>query len=668
MKRRCLIRLLCGLLCLAALLSVFAACDTNAPAQTTDDTTVAQGSSGDPLQTTTVNTGYVTVQTDPPATDPVEPADPYNPSEGAPAVELDWTLLNDRIYSSEEKPPVGTAFFLDPAEAYEQQLWYMPQIIVYARECAKRRPEAAADYEALAAEAEKLRRPEQPDPAPVSPDLSDEFVFSRLIRILNAWSSSKYFDVMGYEYLGGDEWLMIPLRRDGNEYALNESIVPLMIEAYKIKLLTPRIQNLSDGVKNEGYIDRFLTEEELAALHFVSAPTLTETVYEEYGLRSFTLGGLGLFSTAVISTSERGVSTTPLADGEEIFIPAAFLGRLTVTITNKYGFSGSVDVPVRDNSPLLDTPVAFKSERLEKAVRTHIGKPEGSLTKADLTGIATILIECDQIHLNAAMSIPRRSNFSAQEPINNLHDFLWFDSLTQLLVSSNDVASLDGAEPLLKNILMEGLSLPYNRISELPVIQTCLCRSLDLSGNQIADVSPLKDLAVHTLALADNLIEDGEPFAGARFASLDLSGNPMTRFALSVDKLHEMANQGSDIYLDLSSTRLTAIEGLGVGKNADSFRFRSLDISHTEICEETISLVNGIGELTANQCGVKSLDFLKAWSDIGRDQLTALSLEYCGLTLGAVEAELLRRCPNLTSLDLDGNTLLPEFDHPLVTK
>ena len=136
------------------------------------------------------------------------------------------------------------------------------------------------------------------------------------------------------------------------------------------------------------------------------------------------------------------------------------------------------------------------------------------------------------------MSIPRRSNFSAQEPINNLHDFLWFDSLTQLLVSSNDVASLDGAEPLLKNILMEGLSLPYNRISELPVIQTCLCRSLDLSGNQIADVSPLKDLAVHTLALADNLIEDGEPFAGARFASLDLSGNPMTRFALSLSLIH----------------------------------------------------------------------------------------------------------------------------------
>ena len=147
---------------------------------------------------------------------------------------------------------------------------------------------------------------------------------------------------------------------------------------------------------------------------------------------------------------------------------------------------------------------------------------------------------------------------------------------------------------------------------------------------------------------------------------LYVASNPLTALRL----------RGMGNYIDCSFTKLSALD-YGTKKdyidpdNPDGANppcLFEINASYTGVTSDELSYYGGCSRIFADGSAVDSLEFLKKWNDQEREALTLLSLQNCGLTLGAVEAELLRRCPNLINLNLDGNTLLPEFEHPLVTK
>ncbi len=216
-----------------------------------------------------------------------------------------------------------------------------------------------------------------------------------------------------------------------------------------------------------------------------------------------------------------------------------------------------------------NSPVVFEDDVFERLVRAALGKPEGSVTAAELSAVTALTILGDT--MSFALDIPAVYEAGAFGTMRSLGDLRHFTNLTSLYVQdqpTQDIASVaqltkltylgvnhcevESIAPLENLAALESLYLHDNRVSDLsplsglPLLRLGLSRNaiedvsplagmenlsrLWLNGNRVQDVSPLANLsALEALYLSDNAIGDVTPLVGLnRLTALALDGNPVT--------------------------------------------------------------------------------------------------------------------------------------------
>ncbi len=666
-------RTICFLLSVFLLFAAFAGCTTNAPLTTTDN------GSGVSAVSTGYQPGATTVATVPP-----EEPDVFDPTEGAPEFKRDPAMIElmQQFQDQIDEFEIGHTVIYGDAEqlyteGYTYTLWYMPQLAAYAAACAERFSDASESLRAAADAARALAGPAQPMPV-VPAGLSDAELLSRLKSVLSAWYATPYFfsyggTVQEYTDENGSPYKLVDgiSCSRGGDFPVAEGMLNVILNIYQaLRLLYPY-----DNYKQfqAGHLERFLTEEELAGYREFGDCTLIETT-DSYGLRRFSLESMPPNGRLEFKLTEKPIENlsdfyaiNTLSDGV-FWLPCAYQGYITYRVINSYGEPGELfSLAVAAAPSLLDTPVTFQNPRLEQVVRTYLGNSDGALTRADLSGITSIDAHLDTLVINKQSIVDRDiTSFQAAVPLSDPSDFYWFENLTELRLTAQGLTSLRGFDPVIKNFGRSMcLDFSYNQITDLSPLYGVRCAELSFAGNGISRFPDLGNIELNKLDLSKNELVSID--LGSCFVlDLYVASNPLTALRL----------RGMGNYIDCSFTKLSALD-YGTKKdyidpdNPDGANppcLFEINASYTGVTSDELSYYGGCSRIFADGSAVDSLDFLKNWNDQERDALTLLSLQNCGLTLGAVEAELLRRCPNLINLNLDGNTLLPEFVHPLVTK
>jgi len=185
---------------------------------------------------------------------------------------------------------------------------------------------------------------------------------------------------------------------------------------------------------------------------------------------------------------------------------------------------------------VADLSVHFADARLEAAVREAVQKLSGSLFPWDLTGLAALTAEDEEIAnldgieycVNLTELDLSRNNIADIGPIRTL------GKLTILELDDNSIVELDALEGIsdLRNLLLR-----RNHILRIDAVADLTNLTLlALGDNRISEIGPLGGLLVLTsLGLEDNEIEDIAPLAQNASAgglgtgdSVNLSGNPLS--------------------------------------------------------------------------------------------------------------------------------------------
>lgn len=260
----------------------------------------------------------------------------------------------------------------------------------------------------------------------------------------------------------------------------------------------------------------------------------------------------------------------------------------------------------------------FPDERLERVVREALGKPEATLTDADLASLEV---------LDALDGGVR--DLTGIEKCVNLRDL----DLHQNLVS--DLSPLSSLRKL------EDLHLGDNRFTDLqPLAGLVELASLSIHMNRLSDLTALSDLRkLHSLDLAVNNVRDTAPLAGlAGLERLDLRLNQLTDIAplAGLTNLH---------YLDVGENALTGLAGVEDMKNLEMLFAHSNKISSIEPLAGLVNLTTL--NLSGNPLG--SLAPLGNLKNLSRVSITEAGLSGC---------EPLVSLPDLVELNLYGNKIV----------
>jgi len=287
------------------------------------------------------------------------------------------------------------------------------------------------------------------------------------------------------------------------------------VDCYKLGVVTDR----------QALLDAILAQQSLAQE--------SSGVSDDAGAASF----LAMFDELVEMSATQWVTTdTYLLRRAEMAVALDMVSMglsLSMAVDiNAWGYGEPVVIELPEEAqeativaPAVETyeVVTFPDANLEAAIRSAIGKPEGSILRSDLEGLT---------HLSASrMSI---TDLTGLEHCSNL---------ATLSLSANQVTDIT---PLASLTDLTILNLGWNQISDISSLASLTgLTTLYLSANQVTDISPLASLTnLAWLFLTDNQISDISPLASLT----DLASLVLVR------------NQISDISPLASLTNLTVLE------------------------------------------------------------------------------------------------------------
>jgi hypothetical protein len=144
--------------------------------------------------------------------------------------------------------------------------------------------------------------------------------------------------------------------------------------------------------------------------------------------------------------------------------------------------------------------IVFPDMILSTAVRDAIGKSAGDIFYADVAPLTSLVPAADLAPI-----------------INNLEGIQCVDNLTELDLSTNQIADISQLAALTK---LETLILKENQVSDLsPLAGLVSLTHLDLSTNQVSDIAPLGGLeSLQLLDLTENSLDCANPDTQAQLA------------------------------------------------------------------------------------------------------------------------------------------------------
>ena len=174
---------------------------------------------------------------------------------------------------------------------------------------------------------------------------------------------------------------------------------------------------------------------------------------------------------------------------------------------------------------------------IEEAIREHLKKPKGELTKA-------VLEKVTELELSS----------------NRMTDVKGLEKLTQLemlYLSGNQLSDVKGLEKLDQ---LKALGLQSNKLTELPkgLEKLTQLKGLELTGNQLTDVKGLEKLTQLTMLwLNNNQLTNVQGLEKLnQLKQLGLKNNQMTELPKGLEKLTQLES------LDLTGNKLTDVKGL----------------------------------------------------------------------------------------------------------
>lgn len=308
------------------------------------------------------------------------------------------------------------------------------------------------------------------------------------------------------------------------------------------------------------------------------------------------------------------------------------------------------------------TPITFPDENLEKAIRSSIGRSNGSIYESHLSNIK---------HL----TIPDNN-------IENLEGIQYLSELRVLSISNNLVTNIEPLRSLknLKDLYLEG-----NKIEDIePLGELKNLNSLFMSDCGVSDVSPLENLTkLNYLYIENNNIADISALGELKnLCVLWLNNNKVTDISalsdhtnlvmlvLDNNKISDISALEKSVYLQdlyLSNNPLDSIDVLGNLVNLQSLALNSTGISNCNSLKE-LKKLSSLGLINNNISDISFLSSLKRLSslNIGKNknikdysaikELVDLSL--LGIENNSLEnIDFVSSLTGLTHLSAGGNSI-----------
>ncbi|RFU61099.1 leucine-rich repeat domain-containing protein [Peribacillus glennii] len=250
--------------------------------------------------------------------------------------------------------------------------------------------------------------------------------------------------------------------------------------------------------------------------------------------------------------------------------------------------------PIRDYSPLKQLPglemeypenedEIIKDSLLEQAIREELNKPQGGITKEDLSKLKSLEIY--------------------QSEVRSLKGLEYATNLTNLQIFDTWVSDI---EPLKGMKHVKTLNLGFNKIKNIePLSELAGIEELNLEHNRIEQVDSLANLTrLRDLNLGHNRVTKIEALSDLNaLENLELRNNRIIHAALSsMDKLKSLNLMDNDIK-EISLENVTSLEDLSLDQNPiESVSFlRNLDrlrsISFIDTPVRDITVLTGLENL-----------------------------------------------------------------------
>jgi len=313
-------------------------------------------------------------------------------------------------------------------------------------------------------------------------------------------------------------------------------------------------------------------------------------------------------------------------------------------------------------------PIVFADAAFESGVREQLGKTEGDITIGEAAAVTELNLELP----GDDWSIPRISDLSDLKYFPNLTslnlnwglsksggvDLSPVAGLTKLESLAFACTSIKGIEPLAGLTNLKDLQAWGTRtITDIsPLANLTQLERVWISNNLISDLSPLSGLEkLSYLAVDDNIVSDVSPIAGlTNLKHLQISDNPIKDYTPLSNIFQNLEEKDFEL-LD-HSVPITFTDAVLENKVREAINLPEGDItpemaeSVTELC-----LGNEWQEVIPEDVKIQSISTLKYFPNLFK-----LELQFNNLNDNTSYLSVLAVMPNLTILDLNGNSL---FDY-----
>jgi Leucine-rich repeat (LRR) protein/protocatechuate 3,4-dioxygenase beta subunit len=342
---------------------------------------------------------------------------------------------------------------------------------------------------------------------------------------------------------------------------------------------------------------------------------------------------------------------------------------------------------------LFSSEVVFKDLNLENAIRSHINKPVGTITKEDMSSLTSLDVGYRNIQdlngLEFAVNLESlymegnqvsdltplskltklKSVWIGKNNITNLSPLGSLTNLTELYAEENEITNLVGLESLTNLTILD---LHQNQIGSIKAIRSLTrLTTLNLNQNQINSITTLSNLAsLNSLQLSQNQITELEVLVQlSQLEWVDVLKNPLNEKSVTVIRQLETRGVSVDYaaydsapieFVDPNLERAIS-EYLNIPtpiKKGDLQHIQMLDLSNQGITNlQGLEYASDLQYLNLSTNFITNMDMLLNlgqinWVDISRNPITSTSIEAIqALELNGVYA----------SYDLDYDTSPVEF-------
>lgn len=288
---------------------------------------------------------------------------------------------------------------------------------------------------------------------------------------------------------------------------------------------------------------------------------------------------------------------------------------------------------------LGQTKVAFVDGNLERAVRDHLQKPVGDLTKEDLSKLTNLtapnyriadlsgleaasnltdlnVMQNDITNVTALAGLPQLVCLVLSENrLQNLTPILGLTNLSRLFLDLNHLEAVPQFGPMPR---LKELSLAYNHIGDpAPLRQLSSLRYLNVTENPISSLASLCQMTnLQTLSIAGaGVTNASELSCFFHLLSLHVSGNPISdwRPLAGLTNLQDLALTIRPGFDWVSIATLTNLTSLGIA-----------DASFTN--PVWLGDLSGLTSLVFSSCSFNSLEWLGGLKSLEHLQFTSSSL------------------------------------------